>query len=672
MFYIFADIHKILNTMKRLRIASVLLLTACSVEIDPKVTPTPNPDPVQPAQETFFTATTESYKIAGGEPHEVLWSANDTIGVFEGISIASIYAPKSGVPSTSAELHKLSAGAEGGVAIKSNLAFYPYSEGIGLTQDGASYTIRNVVFPQNQEYGEDPFSGYPMAAVTSSVKDSIFRFKNFCGALRVNITGDTKTRIRKLILRGNADEILSGMTSVTVSDSTEPRITPFTAGEKTITLNCPETGVALSPEGTGFDFVIPPTDFSKGFSITAITTEGEQSILNTPTAQTVKRSELLSTGLRNLSGRNYLTFASDGENSLTLKLTIYGNFPAYATGLFYSYDTKTWTEWMPESTRMYEDNYYEKLTFSSSRPLYLSGMQLDGNGMSAGYRAYPNNRMNYIRQFVIEGEGKVRCSGNIMSLINYDEIPASIPVMYCFDDLFKDCTQLVSAPELPATDLKRSCYSNMFYGCTSLADAPALPALKMEEYCYQSMFRGCTALSKAPELPATQLAEACYIDMFNSTGIVQAPALPAMVMAKNCYNSMFIGCKSLATAPELPAMTLAEQCYFGMFNGCSSLAKAPELPARDLAKDCYYTLFYGCPLINEIKAWFVISLADFYDYYGTRNSLYTTFWLRGVSETGTFYGNPENDWIPYNGGMSRFDYTIPKGWSIEEWVRDDV
>lgn len=662
--------------MKRLKIASeiatVLLLGACTVEIDPKVAPTPDPDPVRPAPETFFTATTESFKIAGGEPREVLWSASDTIGVFEGISTASGYAPKNGARSTSAELHKLSPAADGGVAIKSNLAFCPYSESIGLSHDGDSYTIDNVVFPSMQEYGSDPFSGFPMAAVTSSVKDSCFRFKNLCGALRVNIAGDTNIRIRKLILSGNAEEILSGTTSVTVSDSEEPRITPFAGGEKTVTLNCPETGVALSPEGTGFDFVIPPTDFSKGLAITAITTDGEQSVLNTPTAQTVRRSELLSMGRRNFSGRNYVTFASDGENSLTIKLTIYGNFPAYGTRLFYSYDTKTWTEWMPESTRMYEENYYERLTFSSSRPLYLSGMQLDGNGMSAGYRASPNNRMNYTRQFVIEGESKVRCSGNVMSLIDYDELPESIPVMYCFDDLFKDCTQLVSAPELPATTLKMSCYSGMFEGCSSLADAPALPALKMEEYCYASMFRGCTALSKAPELPATQLAESCYMDMFNSTGIVQAPALPAMVMAKNCYYSMFIGCKSLSIAPELPAMTLAEKCYFGMFHGCSSLAKAPELPARELAKDCYYTLFYGCPLINEIKAWFVISLADFYDYYGSKNSLYTTFWLNGVSETGTFYGNPENDWIPYRGGLSRFSYTIPKEWSIEEWVRDDV
>ena len=51
--------------------------------------------------------------------------------------------------------------------------------------------------------------------------------------------------------------------------------------------------------------------------------------------------------------------------------------------------------------------------------------------------------------------GKVRYYGNIMSLIDYKNLPDVIPNDYCFCRLFSDCRTLVSTPELPATKLKK-------------------------------------------------------------------------------------------------------------------------------------------------------------------------------------------------------------------------
>lgn len=115
---------------------------------------------------------------------------------------------------------------------------------------------------------------------------------------------------------------------------------------------------------------------------------------------------------------------------------------------------------------------------------------------------------------------KAACSGNIQTLLDWENPPTSIS--------------------------KENCYVMMFQGCTNLTTAPELPATTLATYCYSGMFRDCTNLTTAPELPATTLAE-------------------------SCYDGMFTNCTNLTTAPLLPATTLANYCYFYMFNGCTKL-----------------------------------------------------------------------------------------------------
>ena len=138
------------------------------------------------------------------------------------------------------------------------------------------------------------------------------------------------------------------------------------------------------------------------------------------------------------------------------------------------------------------------------------------------------------------------CSGNIQTLLDWENPPTSISAWYCYEDMFRGCTLLTSAPSLPATTLTGSCYSSMFYGCTSLTTPPELPATTLAKNCYSSMFYGCTSLTTPPELPATTLKEYCYFHMFEGcTSLTQAPELPATTLAKSCYDYMFKGCTSL-------------------------------------------------------------------------------------------------------------------------------
>ena len=115
--------------------------------------------------------------------------------------------------------------------------------------------------------------------------------------------------------------------------------------------------------------------------------------------------------------------------------------------------------------------------------------------------------------------GKIAAYGNLNSLLEENKETAYTMSlegkMYCYKNMFKDCTALIKAPNLPATTLYYNCYESMFDNCTSLTQAPELPATTLAQSCYGSMFINCTSLTQAPALPATTtLPQSCYNGMF--------------------------------------------------------------------------------------------------------------------------------------------------------------
>lgn len=141
-----------------------------------------------------------------------------------------------------------------------------------------------------------------------------------------------------------------------------------------------------------------------------------------------------------------------------------------------------------------------------------------------------------------------------------------------------------------------------------------------------------------------------YYGLFKNSGVVDASGLilPRRVKV-NCYQSMFEGCASLIAAPALPATTLMSSCYDRMFQDCTSLTTAPVLPATKLVSGCYDRMFSGCTNLNYVKAMFTT----------TPSTNYTSYWLSGVSPTGTFVKNASATWnLTGSSG-------IPDGWTIE-------
>ena len=241
-----------------------------------------------------------------------------------------------------------------------------------------------------------------------------------------------------------------------------------------------------------------------------------------------------------LDARPYLTFTADQPQ--TFKVSTKNSY-TLDESIQYSLNGGVWTK-LDVGT---------KITFGGDNgALRLRGKS--SGGTASSYSQYA---------FISFGDSKVKvtCSGDIRTLVDYDNYVTVSTANARFCYLFKECASLTTAPELPAT---------------TLAD-----------YCYSNMFQHCASLTTAPELPATTLAEGCYAEMFyESDGLTTAPELPATVLADYCYNQMFRGCTGLTVAPELPATTLTARCYHQMFWDCKKLDHITMLATDISAPTC--------------------------------------------------------------------------------------
>ena len=205
--------------------------------------------------------------------------------------------------------------------------------------------------------------------------------------------------------------------------------------------------------------------------------------------------------------------------------------------------------------------------------------------------------------FTITGNNIVG-SGSIMSLL-YKTLTIDNNLIlpnynWCFNELFKNCTSLITAPELPATNLTEGCYASMFYGCINLTAAPELPATTLAVSCYNSMFRGCTSLTAAPELPAVSIPNNGYQSMFyGCTNLSSAPELNATSAGASAFKTMFAYCTSITSSPVINVSRLNSYTCESMFEGCSSIETAGEIKSVHTEHCACAKMFKNCTsLIN--------------------------------------------------------------------------
>ena len=256
----------------------------------------------------------------------------------------------------------------------------------------------------------------------------------------------------------------------------------------------------------------------------------------------------------------YVTFTA--EKAQKFMMTEHDGYKI--SGLEYSVNNGDWTT-LEAGTGV---------TFGGSNGnLRLRGTNLNGTSVTGQYSTITFTDSNV----------PVACTGDIRTLLDWDNYTTVNTENAMFINLFANCSVLTSAPELPATSLAYNCYYCMFFGCTNLKSAPELPAPTLTTCCYFAMFAMCTNLKTAPELPAEALAYQCYDSMFSGcTNLKTAPKLPAKISRRECYASMFSGCTNLKSA-ELSIEFLYQNCCNSMFKNCTNLSSVTMLaPSKEI------------------------------------------------------------------------------------------
>ena len=467
-------------------------------------------------------------------------------------------------------------------------AVYPYTADATISKTGV---ISGVTLPATQTAvagSFDPNAALMAAKTVSGGRD--LAFKNLVGYVKVATDFDCK----KIELCAASEEALAGAGTISFNEGTPS----FALGEGAV------SSITLLPEGEGtiaagknYYIAVPATTLAAGWKISFTATNGNVYSRQGTKPIQFKTNTVINLGTIELDDLiPYVTFTAESEQTFNM----YRNsFPLGENEYFeYSVGGGKWVK--IEAT-------VENIKFGGNLGnLRLRGKSSKGTSLSDdAYYGYAYSEIRFTTN-----NSPVDCTGDIRTLIDYEDYANANTTDARFCKLFNLNEELRTAPSLPAQSLASRCYYAMFSGCTSLTTAPALPAETLAEYCYEEMFLGCSALTEAPKLPAKTLASLCYKRMFyGCSALAEAPKLPAESLAEYCYKEMFSYCTSLTTAPKLPAKTLAGYCYQGMFWGCTALKTAPELSAYQLGEYCCQNMFYGCTSLETAPMLHVVSLA---------------------------------------------------------------
>ena len=271
-----------------------LLILACSKEDNAPAGTLQNNN----GQKTIFYATMEGQKTTGNpdtkvyadENMLVLWNEDDRISIFNMSTYNRQFKFLGENGDNYGSFEEIPAsGFISGLDINQIVAVYPYSTNNKMNNAGTS-VIMNL--PEEQTYKENSF-GLGSNTMVAVSDNNYLSFKNVGGYISLRLYGDVIS-VSSIILRGNNNEKISGKASIAVSSSAAPATTMDHTATETITLVCdPPVRIGTTAEEyTDFWFVVPPTTFSNGFTITVNEALGGTFEKTTTNSFTVTRNQM--------------------------------------------------------------------------------------------------------------------------------------------------------------------------------------------------------------------------------------------------------------------------------------------------------------------------------------------------------------------------------------------
>ena len=268
-----------MKTIKYIMAAVSVAITLLSCEaqlakeVNNVVTITAENEQIQPDTKT----------VIDNQTLKISWLANDAINVFFGASESSRF-----VTTTSGRKAQFKGSVGvitgGGYDLTDDTSLwgvYPYKG--TTTCDGTSITY---TLPANQEAKENSFADdlFPQIARSQNL---FMSFYNLCGSFRFTLSRED---IVKVTLSGNNGESLAGKVKATMPLGGVPAVSEVLDGTTTLTMTAPE-GECFKT-GVNYYFVLYPTVFSKGLTLTFYTADSK-AIFNYTGSYTLARNQFV-------------------------------------------------------------------------------------------------------------------------------------------------------------------------------------------------------------------------------------------------------------------------------------------------------------------------------------------------------------------------------------------
>ena len=238
------------------------LVASCSIQEDDIKTPQED-DVIYYA--SFEQPAEDGTRVYANEDLLLRWTADDRVSIFGKNTYNQQYKFLGETGDNSGGFSKV-AGAEyvTGNPLSHTVSVYPYQASTKITEG----EVLTITLPAEQHYAENTF-GLGANTMVSVTADDFLQYKNVGGYLVLKLYGEGVS-ISSITLKGNNGEKLAGKATVTMPLDGVPTAALAEDATDQITLVC-DTPVALgatAEESTEFWLVVPPTTFSKGFTLT--------------------------------------------------------------------------------------------------------------------------------------------------------------------------------------------------------------------------------------------------------------------------------------------------------------------------------------------------------------------------------------------------------------------
>ncbi len=249
--------------------------------------------PVSPGRELFYACLEQpadaETRVYADENLMVLWHADDRVSIFDRYTYNQEYRFTGETGDNAGSFQKVQTDDfVTGNELPNVYAVYPYQSATRIS----NAQVLTLTLPSEQVYAVRSF-GPGANTMVSATEDNNLLFKNVGGYLVLKLYGEG-VYVTSLTLKGNADEPLAGKAVVTAPLDGVPSVEMQAGASREITLTCPEP-VALgstSEDYTEFWFVLPPTSFAEGLTVTVTGGKGDRFTKTTERSITITRSEI--------------------------------------------------------------------------------------------------------------------------------------------------------------------------------------------------------------------------------------------------------------------------------------------------------------------------------------------------------------------------------------------